>query len=220
MKKISYFILIIICCIQYQGLAQQFGYTTWDNSRFFQSPYLFWWKIETGPSDSGEFTHLGFYQSTELQGADLFKMGIYEDNGSNNPGNKIVETSEFTAILDSYNQIELDTPVALDASTVHWVAFNCNVQTGFGELVSGSVALRYKSLSYGSAWPNPAGSVSGYTEKGGNIFAIGNGQIVLPVELIQFKVERKDEIPNLKWSTATEINNEGWNIQKSQNGFT
>ncbi len=220
-KLLQYtFILLFAFCFQYQGIAQHFGYTTWDNHGSFQSNYITWWKIETGASDSGNFTHVGFYQNSTSANGNLVRMGIYEDNGSNSPSNKLVEVPSFTITLDSYNQIELDTPIAFDPSTVYWVAFHCNTQTGFGQLNSGSTPIKYKSVNFGATWPNPAGSVSGYTEEGGNIFVIGNGSIVLPVELLLFKLDRKNDLPNLKWSTATEINNKGWNIQRSQNGFT
>ncbi len=214
------FLLTLAFCIPYQAFTQTFGYTTWDNSRYFSDDYMLYFQIETGPTDGGDFTHVGFYQSDATAGADLIKMGIYEDNGSGSPANKLVETLPYSVTLNSYNQIELDSPIDFDPSTIYWVVIQCNVNTGFGEFASGDVPLKYRSLNYGSAWPDPAGTVSGYTENGVNIFAIGNGQVVLPVELLEFQVKKKDETSNLMWKTATEINNEGWNIQRSQNGFT
>ena len=42
---------------------------------------------------------------------------------------------------------------------------------------------------------------------------------VLPVECIDFQVSRKAEGAQLQWTTATELNNEGFSLQRSTNGI-
>ncbi len=40
----------------------------------------------------------------------------------------------------------------------------------------------------------------------------------IPIEMLYFNAKKTKEIINLTWSTASEINNKGWNIQRSNNG--
>ena len=49
-----------------------------------------------------------------------------------------------------------------------------------------------------------------------NIF----GENGLPVDLVHFKATDKDDKVFLDWRTATELNNEGFEVEKSQNGRT
>lgn len=42
----------------------------------------------------------------------------------------------------------------------------------------------------------------------------------IPIEMLYFNANKTKGIINLTWSTASETNNEGWNIQRSNNGHT
>ena len=52
-----------------------------------------------------------------------------------------------------------------------------------------------------------------------NFLFDNTSSVVLPVELIFFDVNTQDEHVNLRWATASEINNDGFEIQHSLNGF-
>ena len=41
---------------------------------------------------------------------------------------------------------------------------------------------------------------------------------LLPVELVAFQAEERNENIHLSWSTASEINNEGFEIERSTDG--
>jgi hypothetical protein len=49
-------------------------------------------------------------------------------------------------------------------------------------------------------------------------FNIGCGPIGLPIELLTFKGENRNGVNYLKWITATEINNDHFELERSQNG--
>ena len=48
-------------------------------------------------------------------------------------------------------------------------------------------------------------------------YAFGDLNAVLPVELVAFSARRKDEEVELRWRTATELNNFGFEIQRAEN---
>ncbi|MFN3916588.1 MAG: T9SS type A sorting domain-containing protein [Flavobacteriales bacterium] len=61
-----------------------------------------------------------------------------------------------------------------------------------------------------TVWQASSGQVTGPS-------SFGSG---LPVELIYFKAEAKGNIIKINWATASEINNERFEIEKSKNGVT
>lgn len=81
--------------------------------------------------------------------------------------------------------------------------------------------MRYMKVTSNCTIPN-----SGYTpccNQGGNpaFTLVGENscaEFVLPVELVSFNVHVLDEMVLLQWQTASETNNDGFEIQRSQNG--
>ena len=49
-------------------------------------------------------------------------------------------------------------------------------------------------------------------------FAISGNSVVLPVEMVYFRGEKTNEQVKLSWQTATELNNKGFEIQRSADG--
>ncbi len=77
-------------------------------------------------------------------------------------------------------------------------------------------------VAFGASTSNTAGAEmpAGYIT-GGNLTTvvftgITTGNQPLPVELVSFTASAQNKIVNLKWSTATEINNYGFEIERSQ----
>lgn len=75
-----------------------------------------------------------------------------------------------------------------------------------------------KSATASATGSNPYNiSVTGITSF--SSFAVGDDQSVLPVELVFFKANIENNLVKLTWQTASEQNNEGFEIERSINGF-
>ena len=76
-------------------------------------------------------------------------------------------------------------------------------------------------LTYGSAVIEPAGeptgSLSGCVD---DVGAGSCGDITLPVELIDFNATENDGVVSLNWSTASELNNHGFYVERSLDGYS
>ena len=88
-----------------------------------------------------------------------------------------------------------------------WTQFTANIPTGSG---TGRIAFRYYVTNGGSGGTNS--NVIGIDE-----FSY---QSVLPVALLNFKGQIKDDNALLTWSTANEINNKGFEVEVSRDNKT
>lgn len=70
----------------------------------------------------------------------------------------------------------------------------------------------------GAGWT----TAGGYAQKSGfssfSKFVIGSGTVVLPVELVSFESDCKNNTLHINWATASEINNDFYTLEKSFNG--
>ncbi|MGB1037666.1 MAG: T9SS type A sorting domain-containing protein [Bacteroidia bacterium] len=106
------------------------------------------------------------------------------------------------------------------------------IQWGSADELTGFAAERtsnnvYVSHYTGGAWsPATAGAVTGsdpYTLTMTGLtsfspFGIGGGG-ALPISLLEFKAEIKEDVTKLDWSTASEINSSHFNVYRSKNGI-
>jgi len=74
-------------------------------------------------------------------------------------------------------------------------------------------ASTYSSYDFVNTWGIDGDKNDGYP------FLIGDKWDVLPVELVSFSAELYDEDVELEWSTASEINNDYFTIERSTNGI-
>ena len=65
-----------------------------------------------------------------------------------------------------------------------------------------------RSTDGGSSWQNAPATTFGATNS-----------VILPIELIEFKAELKNNIIEINWITATEINNDFFTIERSSDGI-
>lgn len=82
----------------------------------------------------------------------------------------------------------------------------------------------------GSKWDSPLGSGTGVTSGTGTVsisslssfspWVISSQSAPLPVELLNFEATPSGEVVNLNWSTASEINNELFEVERSADGET
>lgn len=73
-------------------------------------------------------------------------------------------------------------------------------------------------LSYGGSYFNPGGVGSESGTFAGGCAGNNCGDITLPVELVSFKGTNANSQVQLIWETASELNNEGFEVQKSTDG--
>lgn len=227
MKKIIPFTFIILFLFGYkfQSIGQIFGNTIQTGYGGYGANQIVWIKFVTGESDSGSFTDFGIYNHpTSGQDCDM-KFAIYSDHPTNDrPDDLLVQEYIASTVNGEWNEFPIDPTLTIDANTTYWIGlrFDCNFGSGREVGVNWpEPPLRFKdSWSFFSSWPDPAGSVStqGFLNNVA-LYVVGNNE-TLPVEMLSFEVDKNDQKAILNWVTATEINNSGWNIQKSDNGYT
>jgi len=219
---LTFFSLFSLLTIEVQ--SQIFGNTEVPDYGSYGGNKIVWIKIVAGPNDSGFFTHYGLYDHP-TQGQDCnVRFALYNDNSNDRPGNILAQGILTDPTNGDWNELVIDPLVPIAPNTPYWIGlrFNCNYGSGRkAGTIWAEQPLRFKeSWSYFSAWPNPAGSVStqGNLNNVG-LYLLGN-ELILPVEMLSFKIENIDNQAHLDWSVASEIDNEGWNIQRSTNGFS
>ncbi len=220
--KQFYILLMTLFLIPQLSQGQIYGNTTYDGDLNFTANYVVGFKIETGPSDSGTFTHIGFRNKPGPNDCDI-KIGLYDHNAaSNKPGNLLASEYIAAPADGSFNEHPFSSPPALLPNTSYWIAIRTNCSYGSNRLSGSNWALlpvHFMSRNFGSTWPDPYTGTSSYLGQLAALYAVGNG-MVLPVEVLDFSVQLESERPLLKWVVANESNNEGWFVQRSVNGFT
>ena len=115
--------------------------------------------------------------------------------------------SEYDAILAADNTI--NSYVDIDFSKFDMTC--ANSPNGAGTFVAQT----------GSGLYGPLGDIFIETRFSSFSTVFGNGQNqVLPVELTSFTARVQEKTVALHWETASEVNNKGWNIQQSTNGYS
>ncbi len=227
MKRFTPFIFITLFLITFQqrGTSQIFGNTVQTGYGSYGANKIVWLKVITGSDDSGSFTDWGIYNHPTLGDDCDLKFAIYSDHPTNDrPDDLLVQEYEPTTVNGEWNEFSIDPTLTIDANTTYWIGLRFSCNFGSGREVGVQWAdqpLRFKdSWSFFSSWPDPAGSVSTFGAVNNvALYLVGNNE-TLPVEMLAFDVNKKDRKAILNWSTATEVNNTGWNIQKSDNGYT
>lgn len=221
MKRLVHTLAFIITfCLGLQ--AQQYGETQVNNDRTFGQGFITWWRILTGPSDSGNFTHLGIFID-EFNNATQARMALYDHDPADVEPNNLLGSVVINLTNDAYNEVSLSTPVTLAPNTWYWIGVrgNQNMRSGAFTPQNWPYTAKYISSSYNASWPDPAPAAQSsiFNPNNHTVYVVGNAQ-TLPIKLEAFIATKVDETAVLKWATLSEINNEGWNIQRSTNGFT
>lgn len=135
--------------------------------------------------------------------ADLY---IYEGNGFGDP-TPYQETG--VSISQPATTIVLSTPYSFIKGQAYTFRF----------VAAGGGAFALCKISGANPYPN-----GNLYENGSNLmaddlyFIVESSNIMLPVELTHFSAKPKGNIAHLTWQTATETNNEGFEIQRSPDG--
>jgi len=121
--------------------------------------------------------------------------------------------------------ITLTAPAVLSPGT-YWVSVQCRMDfSPFGQWYWNQVSGAYSSVA---AWQNPGGGFGTTCATWGNIqtciAAAGTDQyfaiygVIVPVELTSFTAIADYGVVELSWITATETNNQGFEVQRSAGG--
>jgi len=183
---------------------------------YFNSNFITTWSFTTGANDTGNFTDIGLYNRP---GGTEIKMAIYSDNNGL-PDQLLGETGVVTVTPYTFNIYSIQTPAPLQPNTVYHTAILCKVSTHTAASNNTNTKpLRYKSLNFTSNFPTVLTGTGGSTYKNVALYSIANNA-VLPVELKSFLVNKaiNEEYVKLEWITASEVQNRGWIIERSNNG--
>ncbi len=224
MKHIFLFIFLLIGI---KSSAQVYGNAVVPDVGYYNANQIVWLKVITGPTDSGFFTHYGVYDHPTLGGTCELKLSIYSQHATfaNRPAELLADDFLAAPVNGVWNEHPVGPQVAIEPNTTYWIGLRANCQYGTGReagVIWANQPLRYyDSWSFFSSWPDPVGSSpsSWFSVQNVGLYLIGNN-MTLPVELISFDAENKNDNVVLDWKVASEINNEGWNVQRSENGFT
>jgi len=150
------------------------------------------------------------------------KVAIYADSGGA-PGALLAANNAGQAVVSGWNTINLPSSAPVTSGTVYWLALNSNAACT--NYVTGSGTGMYKTLSYSSSFPNPAGS--GFTS--GAFFSIAQGwgtpplpppatSFITPGTAITFKWSAADRADNYHLQVNTQPGFDGTNVFNDEVG--
>ena len=190
-------------------------YDEWASSSDIGVPDGFYIDVRFTPSSSGSVTGLYVFFSEGVF-TDSIKTGIYSDDGSGKPNANLgstVAVSQNVINSGTWNFINLQgTGVDVNGGTdYHAVIFWGTTSTEARVATdNGSVDNRSYYSSNGSTW-------NLYTSDFRMRPVVSTQSNLLPVEIASFSASEFDGKVRLKWSTATEVNNYGFEIERAVN---
>lgn len=102
---------------------------------------------------SGTVNTLGVYYRTDTGAGEHIKACLYADSAGA-PGAFIIASAEAHGAA-GWNYLAV-TPTAVTSGTVYWIGWN---ELGYRLCRHSTTGVtRYKALTYGNAWPDPAGT--------------------------------------------------------------
>ena len=216
-------LVVLSYCFALSSHAQIYGQILGTADTGFTPNFETYWDITTGSNDTGFFTHIGFrHQTNGNYVGDSIKMAIFSDN-NNIPDQLLVETGAVAYEADTFNYYPLQQTYPLQSNTKYHIAMLTKTWTGATKVQTASNFVRSMGWASGnfstgfSSSPNPNMTLS----QDITLYLIAN-EFHLPVEMASFSLEKnmEDRSIDINWSTAQEQNNAGWNIQRSENGFS
>lgn len=146
---------------------------------------------------------ISFYTRTATgsQFPDRLEVRLSTNGSSTNVGSTSGDVGDFTTVL-----VEINKDLQTGGYPEDWTQFTANIPKGG----TGRIAFRYYVTDGGSGGTNS--NVIGVDE-----FSY---ESVLPVALLNFNGQIKDDKAVLTWSTANEINNKGFEVEVSRDNKT
>ena len=175
---------------------------------------------------SGKITHTINMPSNATAYNDIAGMGISITTGAGNtPGTTVIERAH-----------DIQSGTGLSTSVERWFDITPTINTALdvtleveyfdaelNGLASNSNMTLYRSTDVGVTWTDETdtwtdnGTEDYLTKTGVTAFSrwTANNPVVLPIELTHFDAGCQNDNPELSWSTASEINNDYFTIERS-----
>ena len=153
------------------------------------------------------FSHF-VYGQTSSANCGILSAFSYTTSTSSTSGNTVYNLS-FTIEATSGGQKSIFLTVRIGTSNViNTVCYNSSTSGGPANF---TVSFDVATGTVSTSWEGRTTSACGGT-------ICTNGTTAVPVELIYFKAEATNKANLLRWSTASEQDNAGFQIEKSTNG--
>jgi len=227
MKKLTQFILILVTLFANQILLKA-GTIIFNNMN--KTPYDGYspeikmaqqFKVTGGNVFIHEVSLL--LKNNEDAGIEMFNVSIYSDDADNvgsfvaiiyNGRVSDLDNSYSEFIINNTNSFDSNLPIELENNTKYWIAVE-------SEYLPVTPWWAYTTDNTGDGdgflpramWESLGGMNDYYNNKPYKMKITADN--VLPVELISFTLQKRGQTNDLMWVTATEVNNYGFEIEKS-----
>lgn len=135
---------------------------------------------------------------------DNLQVRLSTNGSSVNVGSTATSVGDFTTLL-----LEINPTYSTTVYPTSWTAYTVTI-SGLPSATTGRIAFRYYATDGG-----PDGSNSDAILIDDAAYNV----VGLPVSLVQFMGEKNGAVNKLSWSTATETNNAGFEVQRSSDGI-
>lgn len=192
-----------------------FGATANPNFRVgFETHYAF--VINPGGNDSTVYIDAAKYTSSQKLGTYIGSAGVLGGARQGpGPGSFFTENS-ITFAYDSAWGHRRGWEMAIPLSEIGNPGYNDNIVV-FAVVVSSTAYFSDVTVPGNVTGGNPGFDINWITQPGGPYFSMPQG---LPVELSAFTASASGSTVVLEWTTASELNNRGFEIQRSSDGNT
>lgn len=169
--------------------------------------------VKFTPANSGDITGVLFHPSSTVTLTGPLYFEIWSDDGHGLPSANLGSTVAYDSTKIhkySWNYVDLSgLGITTSAGTDYHVVMYYSSGTGFSILMDNGSVDNRSSYNTGSGWTS-------YSSADFRIRPIvSTPKTTVPVELTEFIASQKDNSVLLSWTTATEINNYGFQIERA-----
>ena len=165
------------------------------------------------PMASGTLKYLPRYWNVECD--DPINPGCNTGSFATNVDVKLYLNQSELDALNAFGTVTAYEMSDIDLDLYHYDGPNEDCDQSNNNYITGTeTQVAFTTTSYLASSYFIQASVSSFSE-----FGIGGGGMPLPVELIEFNGSTKERYNKLNWSTASEANNDYFNIEKSIDGI-
>lgn len=168
----------------------------------------------------------GSTSSVSISGWTISEGGgqAFEFNGTNGPAtNRISNSVTSIAAGECYTVLRGLNGGSLKTNMLDWGYSGGALNNNSDDIIlsngSSSCTISYTTSNWTSGCASVVGTGTGNGAADCSLTPASLGSSPLPVELLQFNANKSDEAIVLNWATASELNNNYFDIEKSLNGI-
>ncbi|MCK6613690.1 MAG: DUF4623 domain-containing protein [Ignavibacteriaceae bacterium] len=192
-----------------------FGATANPNFRMgFETHYAF--VINPGGNDSTVYIDAAKYTANEKVGTYIGSAGVLGGARQGPGAGSFFTENSITFAYDSAWGHRRGWEMAIPLSELGNASMSDNIVV-FAVVVSSTAYFSDVTVPGNVTGGNPGFDVNWYTQPGGPYYSMPQG---LPVELSSFTASASGSTVVLEWTTASELNNRGFEIERSSDGST